>query len=43
MTWREPPSNPERLDDDEGGGEPDTADDEMAGPDAPEPVIDDDI
>jgi hypothetical protein len=48
MTWREPQPgdvtlwwNAER---DAGGeGEPDTKDDEMVGPDAPEPEIDDDV
>jgi hypothetical protein len=47
MTWREPQPDDVTLwwnDLVPGGeGEPDTKDDEMAGPDAPEPEIDDDV
>jgi hypothetical protein len=45
MTWREPQPGDVTLwwNDDEREGEPDTIDDEMAGPDAPEPEIDDDV
>jgi hypothetical protein len=50
MTWREPQPGDVTLEnwnvlypDDMEGGEPDTVDDEMALPDAPEPEIDDDV